>query len=158
MDEKVDIQDGVGFRIVKPDGTVIENGVTLPPAEAVADGPVAPPPVETPEAQSENPLANYKLEYEDVTMTVKLYKPIADYIANQATRIKDATKEDIYASLIHDGFRMHYNKMCPHCAVDKLQWDKERKRQAEITKQIQKLKKKRLRKMQKEARKANRGR
>jgi len=124
--EQIKTEDSVGFKVTKADGTAIEG--------------------------DSNP--NQEPEKVELTLKLTLHKPIKDFLDVRAKKM-NLNQEEIYSSLILDAFRMHYNKMCPYCADSKIAWMSERKNEINLAKKLKEMKEKRIKKMQKQARKRN---
>lgn len=129
--EKIDVGDSVGVKVVKGGS-----------GESYEPKPV------------EQPLPEQELV--DCSVPLKIFKPIKEFLDQQIGK-SGASETDVYSSLIHDAFRLHYHRMCPYCGESKLEWLKEAEFKRELAKKLKRLKEKRKKKSQKESRKRNRG-
>lgn len=132
--ERLNVSDNVGFTVTKGDGVIIESPTV---------------PVETPEEPKSQELVEH-------TAQLRIFKPIKEYLDNQIETMK-LDPVEVYSSLIHDAFRLHFHRMCPYCGEDKISWLKESKFKHDLARKLKRLKEKRIKKAQKNARKRNRG-
>lgn len=135
MEEKMDIGASVGFEVKTADGTVVASE----------------------EIPQEVPKIPTDIKYVEYDIKLKILEPIKLMLDAQIQKM-NMDPVDVYSSLVHDGFKNHFHRMCPYCGDSKIKWLEEAKHKQELTVRLKALKEKRIKKMQKEARKRNRGR